>query len=112
MMMQNQDKGSSKYVFVCGLPRSGTSLLGRNIARLEDCTGFRNTGILEDEGQFLQDVYASDHERGGAGSFGFHPDSHLTEASELVTAQNSARLRSCWEPYWDSSKNIRIEKTP
>ncbi len=110
--MQNTDNSNFKHVFVCGLPRSGTSVLGRNIARLEDCTGFKNTGVLEDEGQFLQDVYASDHERGGAGSFGFDPRTHLTDASDLLTAQNAARLRNCWEPYWDASKSIRVEKTP
>ena len=110
--MQNSDPNNFKHVFVCGLPRSGTSVLGRNVARLENCTGFKNTGVLEDEGQFLQNVYASDHERGGAGSFGFHPDSHLTEASDLLTLQNAARLRNCWEPYWDASKSIRVEKTP
>jgi Sulfotransferase family len=108
----NGDKTERKHIFVCGLPRSGTSVLGRNVARLENCTGFKNTGVLEDEGQFVQDVYASDHELGGAGSFGFHPAAHLTEASELLTPQNAARLRSCWEGYWDSSKSIRVEKTP
>ena len=112
--MTNRSYRSSdtKHVFVCGLPRSGTSLLGRNVARLENCTGFKNTGVLEDEGQFLQDVYRSDHEMGGAGSFGFHPDAHLTEASSLLTPQNAERLRRCWEPYWDPSKPIRVEKTP
>lgn len=109
--MEN-DKGDHRYVFVCGLPRSGTSVLGRNIARLEQCTGFKNTGVLEDEGQFLQDVYASDHEHGGAGSFGFHPHAHLTETSDLLTPRNALRLRECWQPYWDTSKNIRVEKTP
>jgi hypothetical protein len=106
------DKADFKHVFVCGLPRSGTSVLGRNVARLENCTGFKNTGVLEDEGQFLQDIYACDHQLGGAGSFGFHPRAHLTEASKLLTPQNAARLRSCWEQYWDPSRSIRIEKTP
>jgi hypothetical protein len=110
--MQSIDKSSFKHVFVCGLPRSGTSVLGRNVARLEDCTGFKNTGVLEDEGQFLQDVYASDQQHGGAGSFGFHRHAHLTEASDLLTPQNAARLRNCWRPYWDASKSIRVEKTP
>ena len=110
--MGTADYSSLKHVFVCGLPRSGTSVLGRNVARLEDCTGFKSTGVLEDEGQFLQDVYASDHERGGSGSFGFHADSHLTETSALLTRRNAERLRCCWERYWDPRKRIRVEKTP
>ena len=57
-VMQTGDKTKYKHVFVCGVAQSGTSLLGRNIARLENCTGFKNTGAGSDEGQFLQDVYS------------------------------------------------------
>src|SRR4249919_976305 len=106
------DSSRHKHVFVCGLPRSGTSVLGRNVARLGDCTGFKNTGVLEDEGQFLQDVYAPDYEYGGAGCFGFDRRAHLTEASGLLTRENALGLRRCWEPYWDASRSIRVEKTP
>ena len=35
MVSRNDDQRRVKYVFVCGLARSGTSLLGRNIAQLE-----------------------------------------------------------------------------
>jgi len=101
-----------RYVFICGLHRSGTSLLGRNVARLENCAGFKDTGVIEDEGQFLQDVYPTGKTYGGAGKFGFDPRAHLTEASELLTPENAARLRQSWERYWDQSKPIRVEKTP
>jgi sulfotransferase family protein len=106
------DQTERKYVFVCGLGRSGTSVLGRNIARLENCTGFKNTGVLEDEGQFLQDVYPTDRLYGGAGSYGFDPRAHLTETSDLVSAANALKLRLSWERYWDASKSICVEKTP
>ena len=110
--MQDNEKGNYSYVFVCGLPRSGTSVLGRNVARLESCTGLTNTGVLEDEGQFLQDVYpvASDH--GGDGRFGFDPRMHLTETSDLLTRENVDKLRTNWHAYWDKSKTICVEKTP
>jgi Sulfotransferase family len=101
-----------KYVFVCGLARSGTSMLGRNIARLENCTGFKNTGALQDEGQFLQDIYPVAADLGGAGRFGFNPRAHRTEDSELLTPENVARLHASWHPYWDKSKTICVEKTP
>jgi hypothetical protein len=101
-----------KYVFVCGLPRSGTSILGRNIARMEDCTGFSNTGMLEDEGRFLQDVYPTEDVCGGPGRFGFDPRAHLTETSALLTQENAAKLRASWHAYWDNSKTIFVEKTP
>jgi len=53
------------YVFICGMPRSGTSMLGRNIGRLVDCTDLKNTGTIEDEGQNVQDVYPTAHELEG-----------------------------------------------
>ena len=109
---QIMQDGDYKYVFVCGLARSGTSVLGRNIARLENCTGFKNTGAGSDEGQFLQDVYPIAAVYGGAGRFGFDPRAHRTETSELLTPENVARLRASWHAYWDKSKTICVEKTP
>ncbi len=103
---------NKKHVFVCGLQRSGTSVLARNIGRLEDCTGFKNTGVLQDEGQYLQDVYPVDVEFGGTGRYGFHPRAHLTEISHMLTPENVARLRASWHSHWDEGKAIRLEKTP
>src|SRR5438874_12118067 len=110
--MQNDDRSDYKYVFVCGLHRSGPSMLSRNIARLENCTGFKNTGADMDEGQLLQDVYTIDTEFGGAGRFGFEPSTHRTEDAEFLTPENIARLRASWHSYWDKSKPARVEKTP
>jgi hypothetical protein len=110
--MQEKDGQDIRYVFVCGLQRSGTSVLARNIGRMGNCTAFRNTGVLQDEGQYLQDVYATDHACGGTGRFGFNPRAHLTETSPILTPENVARLKASWERYWDPAKPIRIEKTP
>lgn len=101
-----------KYVFVCGMPRSGTSLLGRNIGRLADSTDLKNTGTIEDEGQNVQDVYPTAYEFGGAGRFGFDPRTHRTESSSLLTAENVSKLKASWRRYWDESESIRVEKTP
>ena len=110
--VQNADKSNHKYVFVGGLPRSGTSILGRNIARMENCTGLHDTGVLEDEGRFLQNVYPTEDVCGGPGRFGFDPRAHLTETSALLTAENAAKLRATWHAYWDNRKTIFVEKTP
>ena len=37
---------------------------------MENCTGFKDTGAIENEGQFLQDVYPISKVYGGAGSSG------------------------------------------
>ncbi len=104
--------GPRKYVFVCGLQRSGTSVFARNLARLGNCTSFKNTGVRQDEGQYLQDIYPSDKDLGGAGRYGFNPRAHLTETSELLTRENVAKLQASWHSHWDNSKSIFLEKTP
>ena len=101
-----------KHVFICGLHRSGTTVLAQRIGKFKDCTGFEGTGAIMDEGQFLQDVYPPLVAHGGVGKFGFAPESHLTENSPLLTPTNIARLRQCWEAHWDGSRAVRIEKTP
>lgn len=105
-------RSSFKHVFVCGLHRSGTTVLARDIARFRDCTAFQNTGALMDEGQYLQEVYPTDNAFGGAGKFGFASQAHLTETSPLLTPAHISRLQQSWEKYWEAGKPVRIEKTP
>lgn len=111
--MQPQVNDTYKYVFVCGLHRSGTSVLAHNIANLENCTGFRNSPpFVPDEGQNLQDVYPFESEFGGPGKFGFDSRAHLTERSLLLTPDNISRLRASWHSYWSKEATIFVEKTP
>src|SRR5207244_7369846 len=88
------------------------TLLGRNNARLEKYSGFKNTVVVEDEGQVLQDVYAVASEYGGSSRCGFDPCMHRTESSDLLAPEKVARLRATWHSYWDNTKGIFVEKTP
>jgi len=111
--MKREDEDTPrKYVFICGLQRSGTSVLARNVGRLEGCTSFKNTGVLQDEGQYLQDVYPPDGAYGGTGWYGLDPRAHLTEQSPLLTPDNIERLMRSWHAHWDDAKPICVEKTP
>ena len=106
------------FVFLCGLHRSGTTLLFRMLREHPEMTGFANNKVatewapLEDEGQFLQGIYPPAMCYGGAGSFAFAPEAHLTETSELLTPENKAQLAVDWFPYWDLSKHFLLEKSP
>jgi hypothetical protein len=110
--MQHHTEFDHRYVFICGMPRSGTTILGRNVGRLVDCTDLKNTGTRADEGQNVQNVYPTAHELGGPGRFGFDMRGHRTESSTLLTPENVSKLRASWHKYWDNAKRIYVEKTP
>ena len=99
------------FIFVGGLHRSGTTLLHRTIATHPLVSAFHDTGVPEDEGQFLQKVYPEDASLGGPGVFGLHPTAHMTEQSPAV-AKGKAALFKSWMPYWDLTKPYLLEKTP
>lgn len=100
------------FVFIAGLHRSGTSLLFQCLRDHPQISGFRDTGVPEDEGQHLQSVYKPASRLGGPGRFGFALESHRTENSALAAAENRGRLFSQWCPHWDLSKTWLLEKTP
>ena len=110
--MRDDPEFDRRYVFICGMPRSGTSMVARNVGRLADCTDLKNTGTLSDEGQNVQNVYPTAHELGGPGRFGFDARAHRTESSTLLTPENVSKLKASWHRYWDNAKRIYVEKTP
>lgn len=104
--------GGHKFLFICGLHRSGTSPLFRILSEHPEISGFKNTGVPEDEGQHLQTVFPAAKSHGGPGRFGFAPEAHLTEQSELITAESRRRLFDEWSGYWDLTRPWLLEKSP
>ncbi len=100
------------FVFVCGLHRSGTSLLFELLRSHPEVSGFRDTGVPRDEGQHLQSVYPASDTHGRPGQFGWNPAAHLTEASPLVSRASREALFAQWAPYWDLSRPFLLEKSP
>ncbi len=101
-----------QFVFIGGLHRSGTSILFRCMREHPQISGFKDTGVSEDEGQHLQSVYQPAIVYGGPGKFGFNSESHLTENSPLINEDNRRKLFSEWEEYWNLEKPVLLEKSP
>jgi len=100
------------FVFLCGLHRSGTTPLFRILREHPQISGFRNSGVPEDEGQHLQTIYPPAKAYGGPGRFGFAKAAHLTEDSALLTVQNKHTLFEQWSRHWDLSREYLLEKSP
>jgi len=101
-----------KFVFLCGLHKSGTSPLFRILRENPGVSGFHDTGEPEEEGQFLQTVFPAAKVFGGPGRFGFAQEAHLTEESALLTTENKQKLFGEWSKYWDLAKPCLLEKSP
>jgi Sulfotransferase family len=101
-----------KFVFICGLHRSGTSLLFRTLKKHPMISGFDDTGVPEDEGQHLQTIFHPAKVYGGPGEFGFDKNSYLDEDSSLVSVENANRIFNDWSRYWDVTKPVLLEKSP
>jgi hypothetical protein len=109
---QAGDVGSHTLVFVAGLHRSGTTPLTRLLGQHPQVSCFSDTGVKEDEGQHLQDVYPKARAYGGPGRFAFARQAHLTERSPLATQASADALFNSWAPYWDLSRPYLVEKSP
>lgn len=101
-----------QHIFVGGLHRSGTTPLARVLGAHSEISGLSGTGVPEDEGEHLQDVFPRIRAYGGMSRFARATDAHLTESSPLVSVENHKRLMETWSPYWDLSKPFLLEKSP
>jgi hypothetical protein len=102
-----------RFVFIGGLPRSGTTFLASAIGRFEGVSDIHGTGAtVAEEGQYLQKVYPTQQQAGGIAKFGYSSDMHLTEASPLATDTAREELWKAWSPYWDTDQPTLLEKTP
>ena len=101
-----------KFIFICGLHRSGTSLLHKILRNQKNISGFENTPAIEDEGQHLQTVFNAANKHGGPGKFGFDSNSFLNANSKLINSENKKILINQWNKYWDLDKEFLVEKSP
>ena len=101
-----------KYIFLCGLHRSGTSILQQILGNSPLISKHTNTKKPEDEGQHIQSIYKPAKYFGGPGNFANNESYHYTSDCFLLTKENNDKIISEWNKYWDLSKPILLEKSP
>lgn len=112
MNQKNKTRYQNKICFIGGIHRSGTTPLTNLLGTDSNFSIFRDTGVIEDEGQFLQSVLPLEKKFGAVGEFALDPRAHLTEYSPLNTKENRELLFSQWAEHWDLSRSYLVEKTP
>jgi hypothetical protein len=100
------------FVFVCGLQRSGTTMLYRYLGEHPSISALEGTPRPANEGQHNQSVYPADDHHSKAGRFALRAEAHMTEDSPLVTDQSRRTLYDEWSRYWDTSAPFLMEKSP
>jgi hypothetical protein len=100
------------FVFVCGLQRSGTTMLYRYLGEHPAVSALEGTARATNEGQHNQTVYPADEDHSKGGRFAFRPEARMTEDSPLVTEANRRKLFDEWARYWDTSAEVLLEKSP
>ena len=129
--------GSQAFLFVGGLQRSGTTWLEALVSSSEtSALSFENMDLGEYvrlqpwrlqnhtqsyfemvarvggvEGKFVQDVYPYTYLVRDVGRDGHTIDS-LLPASQAAAPDAAARLFKQWSVWWDTSKQVLLEKTP
>lgn len=100
-----------RVVFVCGLHRSGTTLLERLLgARFE--LSYLRADVPESEGQHMQSVYRAARHYGGPGRFAFSR-AMRDELPDLEKAENHrATIMADWSRFVVGDNGVLLEKSP
>lgn len=94
-----------RLLFICGLHRSGTTILHRIIRNHQDVSGGRGGSIAGTPSDGWQST-------GTAGTFAFAESAHLCEIPEAQAALTRSELSRQWGAYWDLEKRILVRKAP
>lgn len=98
-------------IFLCGLHRSGTSIIENYIYDYFETLALR-ARVPENEGQHLQDVYPAAKLHGGPGRFAFNPVMSPKPLSVFDATKARERVLECWGPYVVGQGSLLIEKSP
>ncbi len=99
-------------MFVAGMHRSGTTLLGDILGAHPDVARLVGTGRLEEEGQHVQHMLPRGLDLGGTTRWALNSDAHMTEDDVVDADVLREHLESSWEPYWSKPADVVVEKSP
>lgn len=108
----NDAPAIERFVFICGLHRSGTTLLERLLASRFD-VAFLRASVPESEGQHMQSVYSAANAFGGAGRFAF--SSEMSAELERLLADPERcreRITADWNRFVVGESATLLEKSP
>lgn len=107
----NEDPCIDRLVFICGLHRSGTTLLERLIASHFDISYLRMK-VSQSEGQHAQSVYSPAKLFGGPGQFAFHDDMRRELSGLDDYETHKTAIMTDWERFVVGTSTRLIEKSP
>ena len=108
----NDSPAIERFVFICGLHRSGTTLLERRLASRFD-VAFLRANRPESEGQHLQSVYRPASAYGGAGRFAFAREMAADLEALLADPEDCrARITADWNRFVVGTSATLLEKSP
>ncbi len=101
-----------RYVFVCGLHRSGTSLVSRIVSEFPGAGAISHAAVPENEGAYLQGAIPHHARSGIPMHFATDPAQHMTEDHPLNRLDTRIRLEQDWSPWYPPQCRWRVEKSP
>ncbi|QWC57617.1 sulfotransferase [Erythrobacter sp. 3-20A1M] len=102
----------SRFVFVAGLHRTGTSLIARAIASHPQVSAIEGSPAPENEGCYLQGAIPHTALDGIPGRFATDPRERHVEGSRYDRLETRERLLADWAPWFDPAKPWWLEKSP
>jgi len=102
----------SRFVFVAGLHRTGTSILSRILGSHPSISAIQDAPVPENEGCYLQGAIPHTARDGRPGHYATDPAQHHTESSRFNSLETQQRLLSDWAGWFDGAKPWWLEKSP
>ncbi|RIV85628.1 sulfotransferase family protein [Aurantiacibacter zhengii] len=101
-----------RYLFVCGLHRTGTSLIARLLAAHDAIDAIVDAPVPENEGVYLQGAIPHTARHGVPGHYAVDPEQHLIEGCAHDTLPTRKRMEHDWAPWFTTKGQWRLEKSP